>query len=292
VNPVIGKDRELAITPAPKAKKVLVVGGGPAGIQAAIVARLKGHQVLLYEKKERLGGRLNLEALVPGKRDNIETLTHYLLNQVNKLGVTVKLGTTVTPEVISEINPDVIIVATGSRIAMPKLPGISQDHVVTDEDVLLRKVKTGQRIAVICFRRQKERCNPGAQLLAEDIADLLADEGKQVTLIREGMNVGKMIMPVARGACLEQLNKKGVTLLRVRRCEKITPKGLLVSSQNGERKTIEADTIVIANSREPNKQFFQQLNGKLPNVYFVGDCVEPRYLKAALAEGFRAGNII
>jgi 2,4-dienoyl-CoA reductase (NADPH2) len=292
VNPVIGKEREFAITAAPKAKKVLVVGGGPAGMQAAIVSRLKGHQVLLYEERDRLGGRLNLTALVPSKHDNIAPFTRALVNQVKRLGITVKLGTTVTPKVAAEVKPDAVIVATGSRISMPKLPGISQGKVVTDEDILLKKAKVGKKVAIICLRRQKEWCNPGAQLMAEDIADLLAAEGKQVTMIREGMKVGAKIMPVARGACLEQLIKKDVTLLNVARCEEIKPEGVVVSTREGERKTIEADTIVISNSVEPNNQLFEQLSGKFANVHSVGDCVEPRYLKDALAEGYRAGNII
>jgi len=293
MNPAIGREAEYRLTNAAKQKRVLVVGAGPAGMEAAIVAAARGHDVFLYEEAARLGGQLNLMALPPtSKQDKIEPLTRYFINRVNKLGITVKLNTAVTPEAVEKLRPDVVIVATGSKVVTPQIPGVKRGNVVTDEDVLTGKVEVGQEVIIICLRRQKEWCNPGCQLVAEDIAEVLAAKGSKVTMMKEGMKIGAKLMPVARRAFLDRLAQKGVTMLNGVHCEEITAEGVVISTEDGGRRTVEADTIVIAASVEPKNQLAEELKTRVPEVYVIGDCVSPRSIGDAIADGFQAGYAV
>jgi len=142
-NPLIGNETELIITKTDKPKKILIIGGGPGGLQAARVAALRGHEVILYEKEGELGGQINTGSIAP-KRQELRKMTEWLIGQIKKLNVTIKTGTEVTPEVVKEIRPDVIIVATGALPLVPKIPGVNLEHVVVGVDVLRGQVKVGK----------------------------------------------------------------------------------------------------------------------------------------------------
>ncbi|MFZ1988886.1 MAG: FAD-dependent oxidoreductase, partial [Alphaproteobacteria bacterium] len=147
VNAVVGREKEFELMRAQKTKKVLVVGGGPAGMEAAAVACLRGHQVVLYEKQLRLGGQLNL-AVKPPHKDEIQSFTNYLITRVKKLGIEVQLGKEVDADTIGTVKPDSIILATGSTPFKPEIPGIDRDHVILAEDVLSGK-GVGKRVLII-----------------------------------------------------------------------------------------------------------------------------------------------
>ncbi|MCK4964919.1 MAG: FAD-dependent oxidoreductase, partial [Dehalococcoidia bacterium] len=147
-NAAVGREEECKITKAKEPKKVIVIGGGPGGMEAARVAALRGHKVSLYEKGQELGGWLNLAAIIPG-REEIGSLLNYLGTQVKKLGVDIRLGVEATSSLIEEEKPDVVIVATGSNPIVPGIPGVGGDNTVTAKEVLTGNVETGKRVVIV-----------------------------------------------------------------------------------------------------------------------------------------------
>lgn len=278
VNPAVGKERESQITPAARAKRVLVVGGGPAGLEAAIVAALRGHQVLLYEKSSRLGGQLEAAARPPYK-ERIERLIWYLTTQVKKLGVVVELGKEVSPELVAEIKPDAVVVATGVAPFIPDIPGIDSAGATRAEDVLLGKKEVGKRVAII-----------GGGMVGCETAEFLVDGGRKVTVIEMLPRLAMGMMPHLRRELLDRLATKGVALLTSAQCQKVSPGKLDIVTREGEALTIEVDTVILAAGARPNQELLQALNGKVPEVYAAGDCVEPRTIMEAMADGWRVAR--
>jgi 2,4-dienoyl-CoA reductase-like NADH-dependent reductase (Old Yellow Enzyme family)/thioredoxin reductase len=280
VNAALGREREYTIKRAQKEKKIVIVGGGPAGMEAARVTALRGHEVVLYEKHHELGGQL-LTAVLPPHKNRIRGLTDYLIIQLRKLGVKLELGTEVTPRQVQEARPDVIIIATGVNALIPKLPGIERDNVVIAEDILVGKAQVKDKVAVI-----------GGGVVGCETAEFLADKDKKVTVI-EILPVVASKMPFARREqLLDRLVRKGVTLLSNVKCEGLTEKGDVIISKQGKEETIEADTVVLAAGAEPNRYLFEQLEGVFPEIYLAGDCVEPRDILAAIHDGSRTARLI
>ena len=142
MNAAMGREREFRLRPAAKPRKVIVIGGGPAGMEAARVAAARGHRVTLIEKAEKLGGQLLLAAAPPHK-SGLERLTEYLRTQMDRLGVKVQLGREATPATIEEAKPDVLILATGAIPAIPPIPGADKTIVVTAGKILEGKTPPG-----------------------------------------------------------------------------------------------------------------------------------------------------
>jgi 2,4-dienoyl-CoA reductase (NADPH2) len=301
-----GKEREYVIKPAEKPKRILIAGGGPAGMEAARVAAERGHEVMLYERERRLGGQLLLAAML---RDEYETLSQYLTTQLKKLGVKIELGKQVTPETIKEIKPDAIILAVGPESKAPEIPGIDGDNVISGATVkkhrliwflgsiLMRSplgrslikwvlkfgIVFGQRAVVI-----------GGGLAGSEMADFLVQRGKKVTVVteHEDMTDGLDIMTVLREYFIEKLAVEGITMLSGVKYEKVTEKGLVITTKEGETRTIEADTIVITGGARPNTKVFQAFEGKAPEVYLVGDSHQPQGILEAIKEGCQIGRIV
>ena len=277
VNAALGKEKEYRIVPAKSSRKVLVVGGGPAGMEAARVAALRGHKVALWEKESRLGGQL-IEAAIPPHKDRIGFLTEYLQTQLKKLDVEVELSKEATAAMIEEFKPEVVILATGIKPLIPEIPGLDKARVVQAGDVLEGKVEVGNRVVVM-----------GGELVGCETAEFLVEKGKKITVMRRGAEMALGVGPSLRGFFLSRLLEKGVTLLTEIRYNEVTSGGLVVTTKEGEKKTIEADTIVLAAGSIPDKKLYQDIKGKVPEVHCVGDCVEPRTIRDAIAEGYRIG---
>ncbi|MGB2854885.1 MAG: FAD-dependent oxidoreductase, partial [Dehalococcoidia bacterium] len=171
VNAFAGREAELTIEPAARVKKVMVAGGGPAAMEAARVAAVRGHEVTLYEKQNELGGQLIVAAMPPYKQE-LALLSRYLTHQLEKGTVQVKTGVEVTPELVEVERPDAVIIATGSVHLIPEIPGMSTSKVVTAVDVLSGGVDTGERVVVI-----------GGELVGCETADFLSQQGKKVTVV-------------------------------------------------------------------------------------------------------------
>jgi 2,4-dienoyl-CoA reductase-like NADH-dependent reductase (Old Yellow Enzyme family)/thioredoxin reductase len=277
VNPALGKEKQYQIRSATKIKNVVVVGGGPAGMQAAIVAAKKGHKVTLLEKEEKLGGQLNVAALPPFKGD-IFPWIDYLVDQVNKTGVRVELNTDATTEIVTSKKPDAVIIATGGTPAMPDAPGIDKPNVVTAQDVLSGKARVGQNVVII-----------GGGMVGCETGHYLARQGKTVTIIEILKRMANDMFMMTRRRLMDGLRSKKVTLLTSATCEEIKEGSVLVTAAEGKRETIPADTVVVAVGYKANDDLYKALEGKISEIYCIGNSSEPRRILEATTEGYRTG---
>jgi len=280
VNATLGREKESEIVPAARPKKILVVGGGPAGMEAARVAALRGHRVTLWEKESRLGGQLVQAAVAPHK-DRIAPLYKYLETQLRKNGVQVQLGKGATASAVAEFSPDAVIVASGVKPFVPDISGLDKANVVQAGDILEGKAKVGDKVAII-----------GGELVGCETAEFLADRGKQVTVMRRGPEMATGVGPNTRDFFLSRLLAKGVTLLREVKYRGVGSEGVAITTRDGEERTIEADTVVLAAGSVPDTTLYDAIKDKTAEVYRIGDCVEPRTIRDAISEGFRTGQKI
>ena len=289
VNPAMGKEKEMAIVPAEKPKRVLVAGGGPAGLEAARVAALRGHQVALLEKEGKLGGQVNL-ASVPSHMQELSQLIKYLSRQVEKAGVKVELGKEVTPELVDEMKPDVVIVATGACPLTPDdIPGVDNERVVTAWDVLAGKAVTAARNVVIL----------GGGLVGCETADFLAETGDNPAVGRTAVTIVEMLGDVAldmpsevKHLLMQRLHAKGVNIITSATVMEILDDGVIFTRDGQEESVRNVDAIVLALGASPVDSLSEKIKGKVAEVYVIGDAKEPRKILEATAEGAEVGRKI
>ncbi|MFC1915004.1 FAD-dependent oxidoreductase [Chloroflexota bacterium] len=280
VNASLGREQEAGIILAKKSAKVMVVGGGPAGMEAARVAALKGHRVTLWEKDSRLGGQL-IQAAIPPHKDRISRLTGYLQTQLKKLNVAIELEKEVTAAMVVESRPDVVVLATGIHPLIPDIPGLDKAHLVHAGDILEGREKAGNPVVVI-----------GGEVVGCETAEFLAEQGKRVTVTRRGPKMALGAGLRFRPLFLNRLREKGVTLMTSVKYDEVISRGLVITTKEGARQTIEAATIVLAAGSVPEKKLYDDIEGKVPVVHLAGDCVEPRTIRSAIADGYRIGSTI
>lgn len=277
VNPAAGKETEFLIVKAVKPRRVLVIGGGVAGMTAARVAAMRGHRVTLWEKTRRLGGQL-IQAVIPPHKGRIGLLNEFLQKQLKKLGVKVQLSKSATVVEVVKFKPDVVVIGTGVKPVVPEIPGLSKARFAQVEDVLEGKVEVGEKVVVI-----------GGEVVGCETAEFLADRGKKVTVTRRGAEMATGAGFSLRAFLLNRLREKGVTLLPGVKYEEVTPEGLVVTTKEGERKTILVDTIVLAAGSVPDLSLYEEIKGGAPEIHLVGDCVKPRTIRDAIVDGFQVG---
>jgi 2,4-dienoyl-CoA reductase-like NADH-dependent reductase (Old Yellow Enzyme family)/thioredoxin reductase len=279
VNPTLLRERYYAITRAERPKKVMIIGGGPAGMEAAQVAALRGHKVTLYEKENELGGQLRPASKAPFKTP-VGDLLNYLSIQLGKSGVKVKTGEEVTTHLFDVMKPEVVVVATGATPLIPSVTGIENEKIITAIDLHLGKKKVGNEVIVV-----------GAAIVGCEAALCLAQEGKKVTIfkIRPGTEVAPDLNPISRKVILEELRKKGVTFIFDHTIKEFTAEGLVVTDKEGKQKSLKANTVVLALGAKSENKLVDELKDKIGQLYVIGDCVSPRGIREAMHEGFVAG---
>ena len=280
VNPATGIEREYALIPAKKKKNVLVIGGGPGGMEAARVAAFRGHSVTLLEKSDVLGGNVAI-ASVPDFKHDYRSLIEYFTIQLKKLGVTIELGKEATAESVEKMKPDAVFVATGSVAIIPEIPGVRKGNVITAGDLLAGKKKVGKSVVII-----------GGGLVGCETALYLAQKGKKVTILESLDDIARDMWSASRLHLLKLLSDNNVDVRTNAKVLEITDKGVVWDDKNGKNKTIDAETVILAVGFKPNGDLFRKLQKKLPEVYAIGDCVEPRQVMSAVWEGFQAARLV
>jgi 2,4-dienoyl-CoA reductase (NADPH2) len=302
INAALGGEDEYVIRPAKIKKKVVVVGGGPAAMEASRVAAIRGHDVTLYEKEKKLGGLLPMAAMVKGTEvEDLPAMSTYLENQIKKLGVKIHLGEEFTPAIADATKPDVVILAAGGLPFTPEIPGISGRKVKTNT-ALHRQLKfflkvfgpntlrwltrfwmpLGKRVVII-----------GGAIQGCELAEFLIKRGRKVTIVDTSEELCDMMPVRNKIKLLKWLPGKGASLISgIKEYVEINQEGLTVINGEGKRQTIEADTIVTALPLRPNPELLNALQGKVPEIYDIGDCREPGLILSAVADGYRVANSI
>jgi 2,4-dienoyl-CoA reductase (NADPH2) len=291
-NPEAGREGVFRIEPAAKAKKVMVIGGGCAGMEAAVVARQRGHDVTLYEKADELGGAILIPAKAPSRQELGQSV-RFLKHEVERLGIPVHLGTEVTADKVLAENPDAVILATGATTIEDPSPDAVGPYasieveqgadVVTAEDVLEGKAQTGQKVVIA------DQQNYMKGLVT---AEVLADQGKEVTVIMPPPFRYLVANPYemdasTHGVQIMNLKTKGVKRVsdcKVKRAQagKVTIEDIFTQ----EEQEMEADTLVLSYWRKAETRLHDELEGKVKEIHLIGDALAPRRLIDAFHEGY------
>jgi NADPH-dependent 2,4-dienoyl-CoA reductase/sulfur reductase-like enzyme len=283
VNPEIGAEYEtkFMIPPPAASKKVLVAGGGIGGMQAALTAAARGHQVILAEKTNRLGGVLRCEENVPFK----DHLDAYLNQQERRVrenpAIELRLCQEVTPAFVREIDPEVVIAALGARPVKPPIPGIDGENVLGAEDAYLHPEKTGAKVVIL-----------GAGFVGTELGLYLKGLGKEVEILEmlpEINHAGNMLHGLAVDVRLREV---GVPVHYSTKAAEITKKGVVGETADGKKKKYDADTVLYAVGQQPLWDEAEALSATAPEFYQIGDCVSPKNIREATKSAyFIASNI-
>jgi len=278
VNAAVGKEKEYAIRAAENPKMVMVVGAGPAGMEAARIAAMRGHRVTIFDKQSDLGGQLNIADKPPAKGD-ISRLTAYYEEEVDRLKIEVRLNKKVTPDTVKKVSPDVVILATGASPAILPIPGAEGANVVTANDVLSGAVTTGKKVVVI-----------GGGRVGVEVADYLSTKQKGVTIVEMLKGIGYDLGLTIKGEAISRLKTANVNILTETTAREIKDRCVMVERQ-GETLNLEADTVVMAVGSKSNNSLSKHMPDKMA-VFSIGDCVKPRNIIEAVAEGAKVARQI
>lgn len=284
-NPETGREKELGpMETAKTKKKVVVIGGGPGGMEAARVARLRGHDVVLYEKENELGGQVNIAVKVTSRKE-FGGCIRYRIKQMEISGVKVIIGTEATPEIIEKENPDVVVVATGSTPKIPLLPGADQKNVVSVHDVLLERADIGEKVLVVDGGEGHWECC--------SVVEYLVDMGKKVEIVTPLMFVGQeLVTTTDLTAFYMRMRPRGVVFSPNTVIKEISGNTVVVLDLFAftERTIEDVDTVVLAMGNQANNQIYYDLKGKVKELYAIGDCLSPRKAIDAIYDGYNIGR--
>ena len=284
-NPATGREAELGdVGPASTSRRVVVVGGGVAGLEAARMAALRGHRVVLIEKAPELGGQVLLAARAAARAE-YAGIVRFLAAQIRKLGVDVRLGVEATASIVLAEHPDAVVVATGSHPYVPPIPGIDGKHVLTDRDVLAGATTVGANVVVIDDVHTEQ---------ALSTAELLLDQGKGVEVVSPLFYVGQDIGVTSIAPLYTRLYTKGVVLTPCTELRAVEGSTVVVANvfSGAERRIESVDTVVLAMGSRSTDGLYRALKGHVDELHAVGDCVAPRGVHQAILDGTRAARAI
>jgi 2,4-dienoyl-CoA reductase-like NADH-dependent reductase (Old Yellow Enzyme family)/thioredoxin reductase len=282
VNPYLARELEEKITPAEKRKKVIVIGGGPAGIVSALVASQRGHEVTLYEKQNEIGGLL-VPSSVPSFKEEIRRLLKYYREEIADSNVQLKVNQTCTPDLIKHLSPEVIVISVGASPFLPDIPGSSKGNIITAVDTLLdiSHVK-GENIVVI-----------GGGGVGCETALYLAQNGKNVSII-ESLDELLALEEVKYNTVwlIDKLKQANVKAYTSSKLTEITPTSVKFVNSKVKMHELPADSVISALGLKPDTSMVNKMTEACTESYVVGDCVEPKRIYEAVQEADRVGNLI
>jgi 2,4-dienoyl-CoA reductase (NADPH2) len=284
MNPALGHEiePEYQVTPAAVKKKIMVVGAGPAGLECAITAAKRGHDVVVCEKGDRLGGNLVAYASNDLARvDDLMSIVRHYEVMTRKLGIEVRLGTEVTPKFMRSVlhQYDVAVVAAGARIDRDRLQSIDGAHLLLDAvEVAHGRAPTGREVVVI-----------GGGKIGLVVAEALAQRGAKVTIVEREKRIASDVMPSFKWRHSTWVDELGIETVTQARVTKVTAESVHVVLERGIERVLAADTVIAAAPRRPNQELFHEFEWMIDEVHGCGDALVPRGLDAAISEGFRLG---
>ncbi|ORB64887.1 NADH oxidase [Mycobacterium shinjukuense] len=319
VNPRTGKERELAAPRAVRAKRVVVVGGGPAGLEAARVAAERGHRVTLFERAGQLGGALRWACLLHPEN---QPFLRYLRDEIRLSPVNVELGHPVSSGEVIAMRPDAVVVATGGHVAVPTIPGADLPHVHTGPglcDLLDGHAESSdpawQRLCAGLLAGWRQRLvRPaavrlatrawmpvgrrvviiGGDLVAIELAEFLAGRGRLVSILEPGKDIAPEVGNKRKTEHMDRLDRLGVTVHVRAAVDRINREAVVFTPAGGSTRDLACDSVVIAGSVEPDTALFDSLVAAMPDaeVHAAGDCSGLGLIRRATEDGARAACAI
>lgn len=300
VNPRTGKERELAIRTTDRRKRVAVIGGGPAGLEAARVAAARGHRVTLFDRGGQLGGALLWASVLHPEN---QPFLRYLRDEIGHSSVQVELGYDAGVGDIVGMAPDAVVVATGGTVVVPDVPGADLPQVRTGPG--LRELFAGRRQRLVRPRFMRAATRAwmplgrrvvivGGDLVALELAEFLAGRGRQVSVLEAGKDIAPEVGAKRRTEHTDRLDRLGVTVHVRAAVERITTDAVLFTPYGGTRRDLPADSVVLAGTPQPDTALFDALTARLPEaaVHAAGDCTGLGLIRKATEDGARAACAI
>lgn len=291
VNPFVGREGTLKIEEVKKPKKVMIVGGGPGGLEAAWIAAQRGHHVTCYEKDKVLGGQFKIGG-IPSTKGELLSAIKYYITMGKKFGVQYRLGTEVTPEIIKSEKPDTLLLATGAIPLIPVIKGINNPQYLQAVDVLSGKRPFGQKVLVA-----------GGGLLGAETAEFMGEHGAQVTIIEAGSEIARDVPDLVRLLLLRRLKQYGVLCLTNMQVKEFLDDGAVcdindditsIYSRFGtnEQRITGFDSIVLAFGSMPFNPLEESVKEIVPEVYVLGDALKAGKAITAIADAAKIAALI